>query len=153
RGADSWEVWLEKGLAHADQQQWDQAAAGFAGAVERGASSDRVLSQHALLRLAVGDIKGYRKACAAMLEIFAATETPKIANNVAWVCAYAPVAVADPDQAVRLAEKVALSHPKKYATLNTLGAILYRAGKCEAAIQNLTEARKAHPRGGAPFDY
>ncbi len=153
RGAGGWKVWLDRGQAHAALHRWDQAAADHLKAVELGASSDRALSAHAILRLAVGDEKGYRRTCADMLERFGKTETPRIANNVAWVCSYAPGAVADLTPAIELAAKVARSHPKKYATLNTEGAILFRAGKYPEAVAKLNAARREHPRGGAPFDY
>jgi eukaryotic-like serine/threonine-protein kinase len=153
RGAGGWKVWLDRGQSHATLQVWDQAAADYAKAVELGASSDRVLSAHAILRLGVGDEEGYRRACADLLERFGKTENPKIANNVAWVCSYAPDAVPDLGPAVELAAKVARSHPKKYATLNTEGAILLRAGKDAEAVARLNAACKEHPRGGGPFDY
>jgi WD40 repeat protein/tetratricopeptide (TPR) repeat protein len=153
RGASGWKVWLDRGQTYAALRQWDRAAADYAKAVELGAASDRALSQHALLRLAVGDGEGYRRACADMLERFGNTESPKIANNVAWVCSYAEAAVPDLAPALDLAVKVARSHPKQYATLNTEGAILFRAGRYQDAVAKLDDARKAHPRGGAPFDY
>jgi WD40 repeat protein/tetratricopeptide (TPR) repeat protein/tRNA A-37 threonylcarbamoyl transferase component Bud32 len=152
-GADDWEVWLDRAQARAAASRWDEAAADYARAVEMGATSGRVLSQHALLRLATGDAKGYRQVCATMLARFGNTGSAKIANNVAWVCGYAPDAVEDLPRVVRLAEEVAGRHPKKYATLNTLGAVLYRAGRYEDAVRRLEEAIKAHPRGGAPFDF
>jgi WD40 repeat protein/tetratricopeptide (TPR) repeat protein len=153
RGAGGWKVWLDRGQAYAAVHQWDQAAADHAKAVALGASSDRALSAHAILRLGVGDEKGYRLTCAAMLQRFGKTENPKIANNVAWVCSYAPDAVADLEPAIELAAKVARSHPKKYATLNTEGAILFRAGRHAQAVARLSAACKEHPRGGGPFDY
>jgi tetratricopeptide (TPR) repeat protein len=153
RGAGGWKVWLDRGQAHAALHRWDQAAADYWKAVELGASSDRVLSAHAILRLGVGDEKGYRRTCADMLERFGKTENPKIANNVAWVCSYAPDAVPDLTPAIELAAKVARSHPKKYATLNTEGAICFRAGKYAEAVAKLNAACKEHPRGGGPFDY
>ncbi|HEY7314121.1 MAG TPA: protein kinase [Gemmataceae bacterium] len=153
RGAGGWKVWLDRGQAYAALHQWDRAAADYLKAVELGASSDRVLCAHAVLRLGVGDEKGYRRTCADMLERFGKTENPKIANNVAWVCSYAPDAVPDLTPAIELAAKVARSHPRKYATLNTEGAILLRAGKHTEAVAKLNAACKEHPRGGGPFDY
>ena len=55
--------------------------------------------------------------------------------------------------AIELAAKVARSHPKKYATLNTEGVILFRAGKHAEAVAKLNAACKEHPRGGGLFDY
>lgn len=153
RGAGGWKVWLDRGQAYAALHQWEQAAADYLKAVELGASSDRALSAHAILRLGVGDEKGYRRTCADLLERFGKTENPKIANNIAWVCSYAPGSVPDFTPAIELAAKVARSHPKKYATLNTEGAILFRAGKYAEAVAKLNAACKEHPRGGGPFDY
>jgi WD40 repeat protein/tRNA A-37 threonylcarbamoyl transferase component Bud32/Flp pilus assembly protein TadD len=152
-GAGGWKVWLDRGQAHAALRRWDQAAADYVQAVALGASSDRVLSAHAVLRLGIGDEKGYRRTCADMLGRFGKTENPKIANNVAWVCSYAPDAVPDLTPAIELAAKVARSHPRKYATLNTEGAILFRAGRCADAVVRLNAACKEHPRGGGPFDH
>jgi WD40 repeat protein len=153
RGAGGWRVWLDRGQAHAALHQWDQAAADYLKAVELGASSDRALCAHAILRLGVGDEKGYRRTCAAMLERFGKTENQRIANNIAWTCSYAPDAVPDLTPAIELAAKVARSHPKKYAVLNTEGAILFRAGKYADSEARLNAACKEHPRGGGPFDY
>jgi WD40 repeat protein/Flp pilus assembly protein TadD len=152
-GADDWQVWVDRGLAEAELGRWEAAAAAYARAVDLGATSDRVLSQHALLRLVVGDTQGYRQACATMVERFGRTGNRKTANNVAWVCCYAPGAVDDPAPVVRLAEEVAARHPKKYATLNTLGAVLYRAGRYGEAVGRFEEALEAHPRGGGAFDF
>jgi tetratricopeptide (TPR) repeat protein len=152
-GADDWDVNLDRAVAYAEAANWEKAAADYAAAVEHGAASARVLSQHALLRLAVGDTKGYRRACADMVERFGRTENLKAANNTAWVCAYAPDAVTDPARVVELAEKVAARHPNKYATRNTLGAALFRAGRYDAAIRKLQQAMEAHPKGGTAFDF
>jgi Flp pilus assembly protein TadD len=153
RGADDPQVWLDRGIARAEAGRWDEAAADYARAVELGAEDDRTLSQHALLRLGVGDRAGYRKACARMLGRFGKTGNLRVANNVAWVCGYAPDPVADLSPVRRLAEHVAAHHPKRYATLNTLGAVLYRAGDYRAAVRTLNEAVEAHPQGGAGFDF
>src|SRR5207237_5485383 len=72
-GADDWQVWLDRALAHAESSRWDKAAADYARAVDMGATSAEVLNHHALLRLAVGDTKGYRRVCADLLERFGRT--------------------------------------------------------------------------------
>ncbi len=43
--------------------------------------------------------------------------------------------------------------PGKHATMNTLGAILYRAGRFEEAVKRLDEARKADKQGGNVTDW
>jgi tetratricopeptide (TPR) repeat protein len=86
------------------------------------------------------DLEGYRSDCAAMLDRFAQTEDAGAAEWVAWTCALAPDAVADLPDAVALATKALETDPKSSRYLDTLGAILYRAGRLEEAIQRLTEA-------------
>ena len=57
----------------------------------------------------------------------------------AWTCALAPQAVADLSPAIGLADKALQTNPKDTSYLNTLGGILYRAGRFEEAIQRMTE--------------
>ena len=152
-GADDRQVLLARGVAHAESGRWRQAARDYGRAIEMGADDDVAGSQYALLCLTAGDTDGYGKACAALLHRFGGTENLKIANNVAWVCGYAPAAGVDLSRALRLAEKAAARHPKKYATLNTLGAVRYRAGQVDDSIRTLNDAVKAHPEGGNAFDF
>jgi Flp pilus assembly protein TadD len=140
------------GSAYAGLGLWEDATATFAQAVEARDANVDTWYCHALLRLQRGDRDGYRKACAAMLERFGDTADPAIANGVAWTCALAPQAVDDLTRPVGLAEKAAERAPKEYALRNTLGAILVRAEKPEAAVLQLEEAVKLHGQGGTPAD-
>src|SRR5262249_60567827 len=74
------------------------------------------------------------------------------ANDTAWMCAFAPQAVPDPALPVRLAER-AVGVGRQWEQLNTLGAVLYRAGRHEEAIQRLTESMHANPPEGTPSDW
>jgi tetratricopeptide (TPR) repeat protein len=146
-------LWARLGRAHAELGQWPQAASGHARAVELGATQEDIWYRHALLRLKVGDARGYREACAHLLGRFGETRDPRVANAVAWACTLGPEAVADPQQPVRLAERALASRPEDANLLNTLGAALYRSGQHEAAVGRLHEARKARGAGGPPFDF
>jgi len=75
-----------------------------------------------------------------MLDHFGDTEDADNAHWVAWTCGLAPDAVADFSTPVALARKAAESYPTSVVCLHALGAVLYRAGKFEEAIQRLTEA-------------
>ena len=68
------------------------------------------------------------------------TENPETAEWVAWTCALAPDAVADLSQAITLANKASKKRPNDDLFQNTPGAVLYRAGRFEEAIERLTEA-------------
>jgi tetratricopeptide (TPR) repeat protein len=117
-----------------------------------------VWSSHALLRLYLSDEKGYRQACAALIKCGGPATDPSILNTVARTCALAPNAVADLSLVVRLAEKAVEGWPPFRAVdpdvLNTLGATLYRAGRCEEAVKRLKEARAISPdKKGSAFGW
>src|SRR5262249_46832363 len=61
---------------------WSQAAAEFAQASDLRPGDVRLWQYRALAYLAAGDLKGYRQACATMLEHFATAAGPEAANDV-----------------------------------------------------------------------
>ena len=99
-------------------------------------------SKIALLQLYSGDIEGYHKTCAWMLDHFAQRKSLDNAFGptwTCWVCVLAPDAVEDFGGAIKLAERgVARSNNTAQDRLNP-GAILYRAGRFEEAIEKLEE--------------
>ncbi len=127
-------------LADAGRGRWDEAAADYAKAVDLGTDARAVWLGLPLLALAAGDRERYRTTCAGLLERFGATDNPRTANSVAWVCALAPDAVADPARVVQLARRAVDRQAGNAYYLRTLGAALYRAGQFEAARQRLDEA-------------
>jgi tetratricopeptide (TPR) repeat protein len=135
-----------------DPARPEMAAAALAEAVGNFPGYLRLRFMHVLSLLAAGDRPGYRRACGDLVARGRPSTVPGIANEVAWCCALAPDAVADPDTPVRLAE-VALAGIKeeeKHLVLNTLGAALYRAGRFEEAIRRLDESVA---RRGVPEDW
>jgi WD40 repeat protein/Flp pilus assembly protein TadD len=146
RESGHWEDWSNRGEAYAALGQWDKAAADFARALKLKADKLDVWENQALIHLAKGNLDGYRKACAAILERFGETKDPELANEVAWVCVRVPQAVADPVRVVHLAFKEVEKKPTQADSLTTLGAALYRAGLFEAASSRLTEAAKLSPK-------
>src|SRR5262249_46864118 len=133
--------------------RWDDAAADYARAIELMPTHPSLRHQHALVLLRKGDADGHRKACLAMLERFGQTQNPMVANSVAWACALVPDTVADAARLVTLAEKAAAARPKDHATINTLGAALYRAERFDDAVQRLDEACRLHAEGGSVWDW
>jgi WD40 repeat protein/tetratricopeptide (TPR) repeat protein len=97
-------------------------------------------SRIALLQLYAGDTEDYRKTCAWMLNHFVRREGLDNAFGPTWTCfacSLAPNAVEDFASAIKLAERgVARSDNFVYDRFN-LGAILYRAGRFEEAIEEL----------------
>jgi len=87
------------------------------------------------------------------MERFGQTEHARFANDVAWACALAPAAVADLDRPIRLAEKAVAAEPRNSSYRNTLGALLYRAGRFPAAGECLREALRLDKGQGTPEDW
>ena len=95
--------------------------------------------QFAMARLAAGHVDEYRDDCGEMLQRFGQTDKASDGHWIAWACTLAPDAITDWATAVTLAEKVVQSEPKSVMYLNTLGAVLYRAGRFDEALVRLSE--------------
>ena len=144
---------FRRGLTRARLDEWEKAAGDFAAAAEGSEAPPEAWFYRALLCLELGDRQGYRRGCAEMLDRFGKTDSPGVGNTVAWACALGPDAVTDYARPVQLARSAVSKSPKNYAALNTLGTILYRAGEDDKAVEQLTEALKAHGKDGAPPDW
>jgi WD40 repeat protein/serine/threonine protein kinase len=125
--------------------QWDRAAADFDHVTRSGPAAANLLHQAGLVRLAQGDVAGYRQGCAELLERFVGTTDPSAANSAAWHCCLVPDAVADPSRPLALAELAAGKAPRNYAYLHTRGAALLRAGRTDDALRALAQAAAARP--------
>ena len=75
-----------------------------------------------------------------MLEHFAETEDAQTANFTSWSCALAADAVDDFSLPITLAERAVEKDHGNVFLLNTLGAVLYRAGRFDEALAKLNEA-------------
>jgi WD40 repeat protein/tetratricopeptide (TPR) repeat protein len=149
-GTQGW-VWNARGSAHAALGQWDRAEADFVRAAWVEPAATVLWYRRALTHLALGDVAGYRRVCAAALKQFNTAADTASALDLAWTCALAPGAVADPARPVQWAEKAAAGDPRSYPAARALGAALLRAGKFEAAVRELNRAlalQREAPRFG-----
>jgi hypothetical protein len=132
---------------------WNEAVAEhFARVLARKPHELSAWSNAALTRLAAGDAAGYCRICADMVHHFERTQDLREANTVAWVCALGPEALADLSPVVLLLTKAAGPNPDA-DVLNTLGALLYRAGRPEEAVARLNEAIAKRNRVGTVHDW
>ncbi len=76
----------------------------------------------------------------------------QFANELAWNLLMAPAGLRDAEQAVRLAESAVGQQPDSTNFRNTLGAAYFRAGKYEAAIQQLERNLTSSPDHVFPWD-
>jgi tetratricopeptide (TPR) repeat protein len=143
---------LARGEELARSGRWDDAAVAFEEAIASGARHVDAQTRRVLFRQARGDKTAYGDACRQLLRLFESSEpVPRVANIIAWACAIGSGAVSDYSEVVHLAEVAVASRPTS-SRLNTLGAILYRAGRFEDAVRQLRRSVEVHGADGTPYD-
>lgn len=143
----SW-TFAARASAYAEREQWQEAAADFAKAAELKADHSFHKYCEALIRIQVGDIAAYRRICDEMLERFAQETNIDSVQWTVWTCVLDADALDDWNVPRQLAEKAVAANPKTYRSLNHYGAVLYRAGLYQKAIDRLTEAEAASQADG-----
>jgi WD40 repeat protein/serine/threonine protein kinase/tetratricopeptide (TPR) repeat protein len=156
--ADS--AWAALTRFHISQGRPERAVAELGAAVSRCPDVLGLRFWHCHALLAAGDRVGWERAIAGLLDRFPGPMHPAWgdADAVAWTCALAPYPLADPAVPVRLAEE-AIRNATEYGFsfegrgfLNTLGAVLYRAGRFDDAIRCLEEAIQSRSGASEPQD-
>jgi WD40 repeat protein len=143
-----------RGLARAGMGRRDEARADLAEAWKHRDCSLEIGSWLALLHHEAGDDKAHRAVVAEVLERHGDTTATELANNVAWACARFPGAVDDWKQVAKLAALAAGPEGRRSTNgLNTLGAVLYRAGDYEGAISAIEEGIDLRGDGGVIEDW
>jgi WD40 repeat protein len=146
-----------QGEAHARQGHWKEAAAELAKVARLYPTDVRLRIFLAILLLHKRDEQAYRKLCEeAAKELDQMPFDPLVANNTVWLFCLSPGAVTDYKRLVALAER-AVKEPRneqqRLVHLNSLGVILYRAGRYQEAIDRLNEHVKAGAAAGALIDW
>src|SRR5262249_53011744 len=93
-----------------------------------------------VLRLQLGDLPGYRRACREMLARFGQTKDVVVAERTAKTCLLAADAVDDLQPVIRLAEQAVTATEKSAGYrwfLLARGMADYRAGEFAAAVERL----------------
>jgi serine/threonine protein kinase/WD40 repeat protein len=146
-----WLAPLARGEDLARLSRWDDATVAFEEAIASGARHVDAHTRRVLLRRARGNETAYSQACRQLLQMFEASDlVPRVANDIAWACSLGSGAVEDYSRVIQLAEVAAASGPRS-ERLNTLGAVLYRAGRYPESIRQLTRSVEVHGAGGTPY--
>jgi serine/threonine protein kinase/WD40 repeat protein/tetratricopeptide (TPR) repeat protein len=148
-------LFRERAVAFLRRGQWQPAAALY-DRLRRGVSPDvSDWVNFALLRLQLGDVNGYRKACADLLARrgTAGFSDNRAAIGMVWACALAPDAGVAPGELVNLATTANTPSARTYWSLKALALALYRAGDHARAVETLNDAIKVHGRGGLAHDW
>ncbi|MCI0455882.1 MAG: tetratricopeptide repeat protein, partial [Gemmataceae bacterium] len=142
---------LQRGYAQAALSQWDQALADYSRAFELAPDDFAVVPDLASLQLMRGDTEGYKQTCKLALDRYEKSPDPRQRNSVAWACALAPNGEAR--RAVRLAGQALAAAPNDANVRNTLGAVLYRAGRYQEAIRHLKKCVEEREGRGTTLDW
>src|SRR5262249_47691339 len=108
---DDQDLWVLRGRAFAELGKLDRAASDFDKAISLGSDDIAVWHARTLLRVAAGDLEGYRKACARMVRRFGDGNDTST-QLVARTCGLAPDASSDLKSVLRRAERAAAANPK-----------------------------------------
>ncbi len=162
---------LERAVAHGAEQsvvlrlaesrvrlrQWQKAAGLYLKAAGQGPLPVGAWHQLALVCLENDDLAAYRNICKGLVKAVGKTAPPPdAANAIAWMCALGPKAVEDFDPVVALAEaavKAGGDARAQHERLNTLGALLCRAGRFKEARQRLDESLRVADKDAAAADW
>jgi tetratricopeptide (TPR) repeat protein len=151
-GPADWRLHWRRAAAEVELGQWQRALDDCERSIALGATEPGPGALEAEARLEMGDTDGYRRACAALVERFGRTDKPEDANEVAWACVLTPGAVAEWERPVALATMATKADPTNPNYQNTLGTVLYRAGRLADAESSLQESVRLS-RGGEPEDW
>jgi len=129
------DLWNKRGTACAVQGRWQQAAADFARAFELQLPEDPLLWQaHAILRLQVGDAKGYQQICTRMVERFGQNNANEFVRLLPAICVLAPNALDDAARVLELAKRREAKDNPSFYVYHVLGLAYYRVGQYEKAV-------------------
>jgi WD40 repeat protein/serine/threonine protein kinase/tetratricopeptide (TPR) repeat protein len=133
--------------------KWDEAGQAFAMAAARDLHLLPAWHHFGLVSLQRGDRQAYRDICAKL--VLEEVTSIGAANSVAWACAMGPEGLGDYQRPIELAERAVSKVPQesRHGVLNTLGAILYRAGRYQDAVQRLQEGIQISKSDGSVHDW
>src|SRR5262249_45589623 len=137
-------VWIGRVRGLARRAQWQKALDALGKLIELDPSDHSVWYHDAVLRLPLGDRKGYRRTCRGMLKRFGQTEHALVAERVVEICALVPDAVDDRKVLVKLAEQAVRSTAKDGAAAQKWfhlaeGMARYRDGQFASARDRLVK--------------
>jgi tetratricopeptide (TPR) repeat protein len=146
--------YVARGEARAEMGRRNEARADLAESWRERDCPLAVGSLLALLHQEAGDGNAHRAVVTEILDRHGNTTDPLLANNVAWNCGRFPGAVDDWTQVKKLAALAAGPENRRSPNgLNTLGAVLYRAGDSKGAIAAIEEGVRLRGNKGVLEDW
>jgi eukaryotic-like serine/threonine-protein kinase len=133
------EAHRSRAFYHVTLRQWEGAASEYALAGGLRPEDPYLWRFQAVARLAAGDVGGYRRVCAAVLERLGKTQDPRTAYVVLETCVLKPDALPGMARLVPVGEVAARESP---GSGRMLAAALYRAGAPDEAVRRFREAAR-----------
>ena len=151
----SYRLPMERAWAFASMQEWSKAAADLELAMEKPECDADAFAQRAELFLYKRDLDSFRKACENMRDRFGSRNDLNIVNSLLWTSVLHPSVATLARELVSKAEAaLANASPKdRRELLNTVGAVMYRAGRLDDAIKLFNESVSEQRRGGLIEDW
>jgi tetratricopeptide (TPR) repeat protein len=151
--SDRWEIHARRGYILGAAGKLPEAREAFEQAFRQGADDLHIGTTHALLCAALDDGDAFRSSLRRLRERFEGSGNTNHLNTIVWTAALRERAADDLPALVRLSESTLEARPGNAMYLNTLGAILFRAGQTRRALETLEKARALDPRGGTLDDW
>jgi tetratricopeptide (TPR) repeat protein len=143
-GYTTLQVFTGLGDSFAMLDKWQEASDAFAKGVDASDHDLQPLCQLALLRWAAGDVAGYRAACADLLSRHGDTAKGAQAVAIAMACTAGPDAVDDLNSVLVIIQRTAATDPQNPVLQTLVGAVQFRAGQTQEAIQTLNKSMPMH---------
>jgi Flp pilus assembly protein TadD len=159
KGADDPSLLYPFGVDSARDGRWDQAAAVFSRVRRTTTVSLQAWVTMALTTLKASDSRAYPALCRTLWDHSNSLRAEAMnLNNIAWCCAVGPGALDDYRPVIDGLEAAVAQTPaspgaRRHVFLNTLGAVLYRAGKFAVAIDRLEQGMTGDPTASLAQDH
>jgi tetratricopeptide (TPR) repeat protein len=140
-------------VAHAREDAWREAIAASAERIELDPEDPLTWLKAAPLYVRAGDEQGYHAFSTRLLQRFASTTTPDVADKSAKACALLPPSEANLATIAKLA-RVAVRDPNDWAIVYsyvTLGLVEYRSRNYGQAIEACRSSLAADPEREIPL--
>ncbi|HND52610.1 MAG TPA: hypothetical protein PLV92_09445, partial [Pirellulaceae bacterium] len=150
------ELRTRRAVANAQLDNWTVAADEFEGLARENIAPVSNSYHAAILRLRSGDEAAYRALCQRMCAELGSPPNPDAVNSVAWAWCFAERDTAELERLCQQLEEVlpkTQGREARLARLNTFGAVLYRLGRWQEAIDRLEESIEGRGQGGVIEDW
>ncbi len=138
------DAYAGRGLSRVELEDWDAAERDFLHAIELDPAYSGILPYESLLLLARGSNEQHRLLSERILREFDPASDVTMAGWALWTCTLLPDAFANSTDANTYAKEVVAraSEHERGRHLRTLGAVLYRAGQTQAALDTLMHSEQ-----------